>query len=158
MQIGLWAFCWAISQWGCAKLFSWGLPSTVLFVQLSLHCSPVFLQQNMQNVWFKYGVFGSSSTNTGDAASRGRWGHFGRNGALRLWKQHLQAKHWQSSFLFNDLLPTSDLGILYSDLQSINHTECCNTARRALHSETHKSTSNENRNCMLKALFMWNPE
>lgn len=80
------------------QLHSWPLFSTPLSVQLSSHHSFSSLQPSMQNVWIQYRIFGPSTRNTGDAAPLVKWGHFGRNGALRLWKQHLQAKHWQSSF------------------------------------------------------------
>lgn len=54
---------------------------------------------------------------------------------------------------FNDLLPTSDLGTLCSDLPSINHAEWCNAAGRARPSMSLINLpETNNRNCVLKTL------
>lgn len=100
------------------------------------------LQQNMLNVWIKYRIFGSSTRNPGDCFS-GELRPFWKEWYDKALEETFTSETLAQLILFNDLLPTSDLGILCSDLQSINHTECCNTAIRTLHSESHKSTSNK---------------
>ena len=107
----------------------------------------------MQNAGIKYRVFGSSTRNAGDCFSS-ELRPFWKEWCCQALEATFTSKTLADLILFNDLLPTSDLGTLCSDLQSINHTECCKTAVRASHSESHKSSGNKNRNRLLRALFV----